>query len=160
VKLVFGVYDISYQRTENNKVPIPKKGRKNKPVKIATGQQTTGDVAGWLEDKYHVMEGFYDLHQREIAGMLENSLAGAIESMMQGAPASNNAFGDATNSIEQLFKFQYLDKEEITQTGADGVPTQAALDGVSKRFKLNKGPRRPSFIDTGDYQKSMTAWIE
>ena len=160
MKLVLGVFDAPYQKQSSAKVPQAKRGRRNKPHKVATGEQTTGDVAGYLENKYHVMEGFADLHQNDIGAALSNSLAGAIDGMMAGAPISLNPFGSATSEIETLFKFQYLNKEEIVQTGVDGVPTQAALDGVNHRLKLNKGPRRVSFVDTGMYQQSMKAWIE
>jgi hypothetical protein len=149
VKIHLGVVDIPYQQfsmgpTRNGKVE----------------HQTTGDVAEWLEDRYGVMEHFVDLHGDEIAKSIESSLAGALESLATGAPARLNPFGTAMSDIETLFKFTYLDKEEITKTGAQGVPTAAAKKGVNHRLKLNKGPKRPSFIDTGQYQATMKAWTD
>lgn len=123
-------------------------------------QATTGDVAEWLEDKYEVMGRFVELYADDIAKSVESSLAGALESLMQGAPATLNPFGTAMGEIETLFKFTYLDKEEIAETGASGVPTEAAKRGVNHRMKLKRGPKRPSFVDTGQYQTTMKAWNE
>lgn len=131
---------------------------------------STGDVAEILEVRYHVMEVFFELHRHDIAADLEHSVAGAIEALMQGAPPENSSpFGRAEAEIEKRFK-NFLDSQEIERMGIPGVPTQAALDGVSHRFKnprymkkgkkLVKRQRRPSFIDTGLYEASMKAWFE
>lgn len=127
---------------------------------------TTGDVAEILEARYAVMQGFVALHEPDIAGVLERSFAGGIESLLMGAPTDDArvlVFGKAENDIEKMFR-HYLDIEEITKTftipGMGKVPTRAALLGISKRFKRSRGPRRPSFIDSGQYQNSFRAWVE
>jgi hypothetical protein len=127
---------------------------------------STGDVAEILEKRYAVMQGFVSLHLPDIAAALERSYAGGVESLLMGAPTNDSRvllFGKAENDIEQMFR-HYLDAEEILQTfgvpGLGKVPTQAALDGVSKRFKRLRGPRRPSFIDSGLYQNSFRAWVD
>jgi hypothetical protein len=158
--LHLGVIDVPYVQALVGKIAKAKKGKANKPVKTVAGTQTTGDVAQWLENKYCVMEGFAQLHSEDISQAISNSVAGAIETVMMGGPASIDAFGSATSEIETLFKFTYLDNEEITQTGADGVPTQAAKDGINPRLKSGKGDPRPSFIATGQYQNSFKAWVE
>ena len=66
-----------------------------------------------------------------------------------------------------LKKFIY--QEELAGKVA-GVPTQAALEGVTTRkvgrgkkskFKRTKtGVRRPSFIDSGIFEASTKVWIE
>ncbi|MEX3914885.1 hypothetical protein AB4Y43_01375 [Paraburkholderia sp. BR10872] len=162
MKLVLGVIDIPYQNPPSQKkIPQAKKGKANKPVHVVNPtEQTTGDVATWLENKYQVMERFVDLHQKDINQAIEKSVSGALESLMMGAPASFNPFGAAASEIETLFKFTYLDKEEIVKTGAAGVPTEAALKGVNHRLKKGKGASRPSFIDTGQYESTMKVWTE
>lgn len=152
MKIALGVIDQPYTDTADKVRIDNSRPRISKSV-------TTGDVAEMLEAEYSVMGHFVDLHMPEIAKSVENSLAGQLESLMMGAPVSNDAFGTAMGEIETLFKFTYLDKEEIAQTGQAGVPTQAALNGVSSRFKSGKKGRRPSFIDTGLYQASFKAWI-
>ena len=128
-------------------------------VPYATGGITTAGVAQILEDKYGVMDGFVFLYEPEIHDALDDSVAGAIESLMAGAPPDIDPFGSGTSKIEKLFR-DYLDKEETNLIGATGVPTAAALAGKSKRFKRNSGPPRPSFIDTGLYQASFKAWVD
>ena len=122
---------------------------------------TTGDVAGWLEDEYHPMGIFSNIHGQEIGDELAGALAGTLENLMMGGPISQNPFGEGTSEIEHLFKKMLTDKE-LERLGYPGIPTQAALDGVSHRFKhpYKKRPRRPSFIDTGLYQSAFKAWVE
>lgn len=146
---------------------------------VDAGATSTGDVAQILEDRYGVMDGFVFLHKEDIAEDIAISAADALESMMQGAPVLIDPFGAGTSRIAERFR-DYLDKEEIVNAGGTlnfgKVPTQAALDGVSSRFKLGKqagqyvkgkrgrkklkGKRRPSFIDTGLYQATFAAWFD
>lgn len=122
--------------------------------------KTTGDVAEILEAKYHIMEVFYQQNEALVARSLEKSVAGALESLLLGAPSSIDAFGAGTSGIEDRFK-QFLSRREVEKLGYPGVPTQAALRGVSHRFKGKRsGKRRPSFIDTGLYQSSFKVWVD
>ena len=123
---------------------------------------TTGDVAEILEAKYHVMESFYELHQEEIGDLIVRSLAAKIETIQQGGYAGfDEPFAGATTVIEDRFK-QFLSQKEIETLGIPGVPTKAALAGVSHRFKHPYAARgaRPSFIDSGLYQASFKAWVD
>lgn len=124
---------------------------------VTDSKATTGDVAEILEAKYHIMQIFVERYEQEIADALANSVAGAIENMLLGAPPTNNPFGSAENDIRALF-VMFLDKEELA--GIKGVPTKAALDGVNSRLKRRRGARRPSFIDTGLYRTAFMAWME
>jgi hypothetical protein len=160
LKLHLGVFDVPYQKAPNGPVPQAKKGKKNKPLKQSGTQTTTGQVATILENKYGVMQGFVDLHKQEIADQLASSMAGAIETVMNGGVASLTPLNTATSKIEKVFKFKYLDSEEISQLGIEGVPTEAALKGVNPRFKLKRGPRRSSFVATGLYQSSFHIWFD
>src|SRR5271167_741677 len=89
--------------------PLPGKRR---PTKVAGGTQTTGDVAQWLEDRYHVMEVFYELHAADVvAPALEDSLQGALESILMGASASLDPLGSALGTIEDAFR-TFIDSKE------------------------------------------------
>ena len=147
--LHLGVTDLPYSKNRRARAK-----RTNSTV-------TTGDVAGWLEDKYHPMEHFVQLHGQEIGNALTSSLAGTMETLAMGGPTSHDPFGEATSEIEHLFKKMLTDKE-LDALGYPGIPTQAALDGVSHRFKrpYKKRASRPSLIDTGLYQSSFKAWVE
>ncbi len=123
------------------------------------GTQTTGDVAEWLETKYHVMEVFFELHKDDIAKALENSLAGSLETLLMGGPATSSPASEAMSEIEEKFK-RFLADREMEALGIPGVPTAAAKKGINHRFKKTLTPGRPSFIDTGAYENSFKAFID
>ena len=149
VKLHLGVVDQPYAfRSLSRK-------RRNRPVK--SGEQTTGDVATFIENRYAVMETFFDRHKEEIAGQLEKSIAGALENLLVGAPISVDAYAHATAQIEHSFR-HFLTSREMD--GLPGVPTQASIKGVNHRLKIKRGANRPSFVDTGLFLSSFHAWVE
>lgn len=130
---------------------------------------TTYEVASILEGKYGIFQAFFDANKEKVAGYLEQSVAGALETLMMGGPKSATPFARGEAQIEGRFK-EFLALQEVERIGIKGVPTQAALDGVSHRFKNPrfenkrgkkvKRKRRPSFIDTGLYQANMRAWMD
>lgn len=189
--LHLGVIDIPYS------VNIPEAARrvvhrthKNGTVETFTaapsGGETTGDVAEILEAKYHVMEVFAeDLGLDLIAKALENSAAGAIESLLNGAgtqgfsdfshveDASLRARLESSNTpslsltleaedeIAAAFR-HFLDQREMDGV-VPGVATGAAKKGVNHRLKhpyVKSNKERPSFVDTGTYQASFKAWVD
>jgi hypothetical protein len=126
---------------------------------------TTGQVAVWLENKYHIWTHFWEIYgapdNSPIQAAMLDSLSKTIRTLMvsRQAPRNLNPFGTATGQIEFLFK-QMLDQKELDRLGYPGIPTLQALKGYSNRFKRRRGPPRPSFIDTGLMQASMKAWLE
>ena len=120
---------------------------------------TTGQVAQYLENKYGVMMAFYLRNEAFVAAQLEDSLAGALESVLMGAPPSNDAFGKATSAIKTKFDI-FLSTGEAEQLGIAGVPTAAALKGVQTGTKSKTGAPRPSFVDTGLYRSSFISWLD
>lgn len=124
---------------------------------------TTGEVAAILEERYQVIETFYDRHGDAVADALRDAMAGALESRLSGAPV-NNPFAGGETRIEEMFR-KYLSDREVEQPARGirpyTIPTMAAVLGVSHRFKGKKsGGRRPSFVDTGLYQSSFRAWVD
>ena len=107
------------------------------------------------------MEVFYEAHQDEIANDLADAVQIALEDMMSGAPPTDIPFAAGTARIGENFK-KFLDTQEVERMGIPGVPTGAAKRGVSHRLKhpYAKRDARPSFIDTGQYEAAMTAWVE
>ena len=59
---------------------------KGKKKKAASRSITTAEVADLLEDKYHLMETFYEAYKKDIVKNITESLAGSIESLVMGAP--------------------------------------------------------------------------
>lgn len=154
MKLHFGVIDIPYAEPPEVTKKLKKRKAKQSGVRI-----TTGEVADILEAKYEVMGHFADQFQTVIAMHLEQSISGAIENMMLGAPPIEDPFQEATNEIEIDFT-KFIDTAEIEKLGLPGIPTQAAIDGVQTRLKDKKGARRVSFRDTGMYVGNFKAWME
>ena len=122
-------------------------------------QLTTGDLADILESKYGLYSNFVEANAEQIADAISDSLSDAIDNMLSGAPVPENPFLDAEQEIAAGF-VTYLDTEEIAKLGVPGTPTEAALKGVNHRLKINRGPRRPSFINTGVLRDATTAWTE
>ena len=149
MKLVFGVVDAPYQGAP-----------RGKRAKRTASNVTTGDVAEILEDKYQIMERFFDLHGAEIAQALERSVQGGIENLLTGeASLGIDVFGEAMSEIETMFRHM-LDTRELDGK-VPGVPTAAAERGVSHRRAHPYALRdpRPSFIDTGEFQAAFRAWM-
>ncbi len=161
--LHLGEVEIPYGDSHAPAKPVAqaKKGKAAKPLKVSVGvdSKTTGDVGEILDRKYHIYTTFWSRYQNRIAKNLEESLGDAIEVMMNGGPAARDPLTAATSSIETMFK-AFLSNREMD--GLPGIPTQAAQDGVSHRFKHPYAKRapRPSFIDTGLLQTSFRAWVD
>ncbi len=144
MKLILGVDDVAY--SENGKAT------------------TTGDVAEILEDNYHVMRTFVELHESEIADALADSLTHQINAISRGQSVSgdpNVSYKSAMRKIEKGFR-HFLDMNEIASVLPASQQSHAALKGVNHRkkhpyAKANKA--RPHFIDTGLYQASFRAWL-
>ncbi|OYV61587.1 MAG: hypothetical protein B7Z69_00550 [Actinobacteria bacterium 21-73-9] len=149
--LRLGVVDIPYVRR-------PTAVAVNRAAKGSGEPATTGSVAQILEDRYHVMEVFYETHAEVIGDQIANSIAGAIETLnMGGTPA--DPFASAAEGLREQFH-DFISSAAIEGLGIPGVPTKAALEGVNHRLKSGRGLRRPSFRDTGLYQASFRAWTE
>lgn len=142
MKLVLGVLDVAYSDAGSS------------------GAMTTGDVAKILEDRYHVMETFYESRRQQVGEWLADSVAGAIDALVRGRNVPPTF--DAEQKIEASFR-AYLAANEWSGIVPITQQITAAQMGMSKRFKAghSKGHKeRPAFIDTGLYQASFRAWIE
>jgi hypothetical protein len=164
--LRLGVVDVPYTDDPSpSKTDREVKNQKRNDIRAALGLQefhgTTGDVAEILEEHYHVMEIFFEEHQSDIAGVLEETYGDALEDMLSGGvPAGSNSMIAAAGQIKDLFT-KFIDGREMDGV-QPGVPTGAAKKGVNYCLKhpTAKGnPERPSFKDTGLYEQSFQAEI-
>lgn len=127
------------------------------PYESGSGTATTHEVAEILEGEYQLFTHFYEQHNADILIELSEHLRQQISNAIQfDAPIAPTAVLGETGKAFSVF----LEREEMAGLGVDGVPTQAALDGVSSRKKLRHGPRRPSFIDSGLLLSSFVVWVE
>lgn len=154
--------DSSYAPTSSPKrrVGQARRGKADAPRGGSnTNTITTGDVAEILEAEYHIMEIFADLHEDIVVKAYTDAMEGALQNLVAGAPPTINITAQAETDIENRFR-QFLSNREMDATATSGVPTKAALDGVSHRFKhpYAKRASRPSFIDTGLYQANFAVW--
>lgn len=137
--LHLGVVDVSYG------------GRKPK---------TTGDVAEILEGKYSIMQRFWNRHGQDY---IDDLVMGSVQAM-EAAMTGRSARSDVRTTLSKMqhgFR-DFISSREAERVGIRGVPTAAALRGVSHRRAhpyAKHNPRRPSFRDTGLYMASFRAWI-
>jgi hypothetical protein len=119
---------------------------------------TTGDIATFLEKRYGLMAAFYRVHEADVAKAIENSLEGAMEALLMGKTVDR--WGRGMQVIQQEFK-DFISSKEAESVGIPKTPTHAALMGYSHRRKhpYARGPRRPSFRDTGLYMASFRSWV-
>ncbi|MZL16103.1 hypothetical protein, partial [Citrobacter amalonaticus] len=80
---------------------------------------TTGDVAEYLEEKYRIMQTFFDRYGNDIAALMSNDLAAALENMMAGAPMSRDPLAESMSRVHDLF-VAFLDNGEMN--GMPGIP--------------------------------------
>ncbi len=170
MKLVLGNVDITYSydvKEITQKKRSVKKHRKTKArlkgsIYGSEGTAvTTGDVANWLENKYHPYRVFVELHDNEIGDYIVDSIEGAFETFMQTGKVPLSAFSAAEGKIETRFR-EFITNKEMDSLGYPGVPTKAALHGVNHRKKhpYKKRAPRPSFIDTGLYVATAAAEVQ
>ena len=153
-----------------------------------SGAKDTGEVADLLEQRYHIMETFYQLRREKIAGYLADSMANSIQMLVnsgrridtavRGTSASHvlagvkrTVSGDQSGSlaysadqkIEADFRaFLYggeMNRMFKALTGQE--ISDAAARGVSHRKKhpyAQSNPARPFAVDTGLYASSFRVW--
>lgn len=150
-RLSLGVVELPYVDAEQPR-------RKKYKAKVVS--LSTGDVAEILEAKYGVMQHFFDTYQGRIATAMAEAVKDRIEALIMGRPATGELFPEIGDDIKVMFH-KFISEKEIERLGITGVPTQAALSGVSHRFKHPYAKRgsRPSFIDTGLYLDSFVAEV-
>ena len=123
------------------------------------GATTTGKVAEILEDKYHVMRVFVQLHEQLIGEEITKRYAALLNTQRISGGKVDLGADIMMPKLESAFR-DYLGADEWQKTS--GQVIAAAQNGVSHRFKKPKAKRgpRPAFIDTGLYSASFRSWIK
>ena len=140
---------------------------------------TSYTVGVELEKQYGVFSMFANTYEKFIVETVAEDAADGLEALMRGESVSvNTVFAtsgeEITNKMHEFITTQEVERVAPSY-GEYGIPTQAALEGktlrtaagktiskVRKGQKVKKvyGQRRPSFIYSGIFEKSMKAWIE
>jgi hypothetical protein len=128
---------------------------------------TTGDVAGFIENKYGVMQEFFTLHDVEIAQKIAETLADSLADYLKGIPINEkNVNDEISKDLKGMFT-KAIEGYEFDGK-IEGVATQDSLGGVNQRKKKRKNAKnkatgkreiRPSFYDTHTYVNSFEAWL-
>ncbi len=167
LKLVLGFDDTPYADRYSEKSPLTATVKKRRPKVMSKPQEAYGEgksareVAKELEDKYKIVETFYDMEEDFIVSLIEDVMADEIEEIMtMGVPSKKGISSSDTDKIEKKFR------QSLTSQAYDGVipgvPTLASQRGVSHLRQHPYAGRgsRPSFVDTGLYMRSFKAWVE
>lgn len=118
---------------------------------------TTYEVAEDLQESYQLFTHFWEVHKKDIIPEVGEMLAWAIINHIKyGAPMPG---GELLGETMKAFNI-FLEQEEMAGLSVDGVPTHAALEGKNSRLKIERGERRPSFIDGGLLKSSFVAWVD
>lgn len=155
--LHLGVIDLPYRHVGPG---FRGRGKKRRAAK-SIGSKTTFEVAEILEHRYHVMESFFEVYGERILEELMSSFQGGAETALMTGQVNLDPSQSAMDKVKLMFS-RFLSEREVEKLGIAGVPTLAALHGVSHRFAhpYARRPRRPSFIDTGLYESSFRAWVD
>jgi hypothetical protein len=165
--LGFESFPYAARYTANSPLPSLLKARKPKaPTRSHTSYgagKSTGQVSKELEERYKIVEEFWNLEEGNFVELLEETFAEDLEEVMQKklTKRTRGISVKETDQIEQKFR-QNLSSRRYDGL-ISGVPTLAAQRGVSHMRPQpysRKNPPRPSFIDTGMYQRSFRAWVE
>ena len=150
--------------------------------------KSTYEVGKELEKNYGLFSMFYNSEKEDIADWISKDAAVGLEMMMAGQPvnAAHVFKGSSKEITDKMHKFITTKKvEEVAATyGEHGIPTQAAIDGKSFRFKKgftakrqvkglkgtgseyikrkkkDEASARPSFMYSGVFEASLKGWIE
>jgi hypothetical protein len=138
---------------------MKKKRRKtmSRPQQIYGMGKTTGMVAEELENKYGLMEAFFNMEEDYIVNEFEKAYVKGIE---DGVNLGTWDVKWNTDPVESKFR------HAITGRRFDGilkgVPTKAAQRGVShlRADPYKPSAERPSFMNTSLFMRSFKAWLE
>jgi hypothetical protein len=164
MRLVLGFQDVAYKDIRTNKSPLPKTTKhrlSQNPSKaqLSYGEgKTTLGVALSLEERYKIVETFYDMEEDFIINLIEEQMEEELNEVLTMETTATQIKGlstEETDKIETRFK-QNLRRRRYDGV-IPGVPTQTSLKGVSHLFMKPYARHgfRPSFIDTGLYMNSF-----
>ncbi|AYL42248.1 hypothetical protein [Citrobacter freundii] len=127
------------------------------PYDYGDTSATTYEVAEDLQEHYQIFTHFWETHVDDIVPEVGEAVGLAlINHIKYGAPMHD---GELLGETMKAFNV-FLEGEEMAGLSVDGVPTQAAMEGKNSRLKVERGERRPSFIDGGLFKSSFVAWID
>ena len=149
-------------------------------IEVPEIEGTTYTMGQDLEKRYGLFSMFYNANQQEIADLIAKDAVIGLEMAEKGMPISvKSVFAVSGETITDKMH-NFLTSQEVERVagkyGEEGIPTKAALEGINTRTANGKAPkrvrkgqkfkkvvtgvRRPSFIDTGIFERSLKGWIK
>lgn len=132
-----------------------------KPEYEADGSssKTTYDVGVELEEDYELFSAFAKDNMSKITGFIDTACAEAIDALdAEIVTDPKDVFNGASGEILELFH-QFINNESLSAQNPR-VPTQRALQGKLRLKNDVHGPRRTSFIDSGELFNDLWVWVE
>jgi hypothetical protein len=167
ITLHLGVIDQPYAiKVPEQARRVRARSKRGGPIRASTaapsGGESVYDVANILEEKYHVMEIFFEETQQAIADSIASALTDSLDRLIQTGAAPEDIFPrEGQPEIQTAFN-AFIDLRMMDGIQG-GVPTGAAKRGVNHNLAhpyAKSNPERPSFKDTGLYRDSFRAWVE
>jgi hypothetical protein len=149
MKLNFGFEDYPYSVLGTAKSPLAKYSvyKKRRYSKRYGENKTTGEVAQELEEKYGILDMFFEMEEDNIDDIIEDTFFEYAENVMMMQDYDKHALHERVAKLENKFKYALSNRRfdgRIT-----GAPTKASL---------KEG--RASFIKSGLYRQSFRAWVD
>jgi len=169
MKLHLGFEDHSYVDRYAKTSPLAPSVKKKRQKTLTQSQEaygqgkTTREVAEELEKKYGVVEKFVELEEDFLIAMVEDKMEEDLNELLAMSHPTRGIKGFSTKETDKIVDRFRRDLSAKKFDGLlPGVPTTASLRGVSHLHSHPYAKRapRPSFIDTGMYSRSFTAWVE
>lgn len=138
MKLILGVEDIGYT--------------------AGTHVTTTGKVARILEDQYHVMETFYELHRKAVDAAVADAFKQAVDAVGAGREP---ALKLGISRIKMLFS-EFIDSGEWEHVSGQRIEAAHHRHRIKHKdgsTEMSRSSDR-AFVRTGQYRDSFRAWIE
>ena len=123
------------------------------------GGVTTYQVAKILEQKYHVMEVFYNAYQKKIAEEVQRKYAMMLRRYLKDGKTWGEQTELPMDDTRALFS-DYLDRDEWQSITGRTILAAAMGKSNRKKDKAYYPGSRPAFIDTGLYRRSFRAFLK
>ncbi len=119
-------------------------------------KKTASEVADALENRFHLLSSFAEYKEEEIAEILAEGMERVIAELFE--TGENPGLAHVADGVQPLFSdfIKLYEAESVIE----GTPTKRALAGYKSLQRPHKGPRRPSFFDTGTLVDNFRAWVE
>lgn len=157
MKITLGFEDLPY-----NKGASYRETGTSHPRRLRAGSMTTGELQAILEERYGIVEFYWDNYGQEVVEDLVQGYFQELSKPESGRGSRTDYMGKAISRGEETFRAMLDNRELDGKVG--GVPTAASVAGysIAKRRRKRGTVRRDraSFVETGLYRDSFRIEVE